>query len=364
MREIDRFLWYLSRQDYSTLEACDARWRRRLLRGRRRSRRCRRADGVPPGHRAVLALPGRAGRPVPCDGSRAGVLHHRRPPPAQRPRQRHERLPARPRALLPLGPQAPRPRGPAQDFIPRRAYGDYIAGLLQTAAEYPGNARLERREESRARHRPPRRTLRGPPLVRPVDRGPRGRARQRLPTRHRLGPRIARRLRPTRRRPVDPGAPRRRPAARRHRPDDGRRRHLGRPARTAPCTPSRATTWSRTCTGCRPRLPCRRRPASPASTRSTSCATRSTRHVAHTVEETGDWRAAIDGLRPVTAQLWQASATRTSAASSPSTPAPGTCTATGCHRHRGRLGEITDSGRLVRHPGTLADVREVPAVSR
>ena len=28
-------------------------------------------------------------------------------------------------------------------------------------------------------------------------------------------------------------------------------------------------------------------------------------HVDHTVEETGDWRAAIDGLRPVTAQLWQ-----------------------------------------------------------
>ncbi len=28
-------------------------------------------------------------------------------------------------------------------------------------------------------------------------------------------------------------------------------------------------------------------------------------HVERTVEETGDWRAAIDGLRPVTAQLWQ-----------------------------------------------------------
>src|SRR4051812_28993094 len=35
-----------------------------------------------------------------------------------------------------------------QDFVPRRVYGDYVSGLLQTAAEYPGNARLERRTES------------------------------------------------------------------------------------------------------------------------------------------------------------------------------------------------------------------------
>ena len=31
-----------------------------------------------------------------------------------------------------------------QDFIPRRVYGDYLGGLLETAAEYPGNARLVR----------------------------------------------------------------------------------------------------------------------------------------------------------------------------------------------------------------------------
>ena len=31
-----------------------------------------------------------------------------------------------------------------QDFVPRRVYGDYLESLLQTAAEYPGNARLER----------------------------------------------------------------------------------------------------------------------------------------------------------------------------------------------------------------------------
>src|SRR5689334_21361095 len=31
-----------------------------------------------------------------------------------------------------------------QDFVPRRVYGDYVSGLLETAADYPGNARLER----------------------------------------------------------------------------------------------------------------------------------------------------------------------------------------------------------------------------
>src|SRR3954451_4068904 len=33
------------------------------------------------------------------------------------------------------------PEAQPQDFVPRRVYGDYVAGLLQTAAEYPGNAR-------------------------------------------------------------------------------------------------------------------------------------------------------------------------------------------------------------------------------
>src|SRR5215210_4921916 len=38
------------------------------------------------------------------------------------------------------------PRAQPQDFVPRRVYGDYIEGLLHTAAEYPANARLVRRE--------------------------------------------------------------------------------------------------------------------------------------------------------------------------------------------------------------------------
>src|SRR4051812_31127364 len=40
------------------------------------------------------------------------------------------------------------PDAQPQDFVPRRVYGDYVSSLLTTAAEYPGNARLERRTDS------------------------------------------------------------------------------------------------------------------------------------------------------------------------------------------------------------------------
>lgn len=33
-----------------------------------------------------------------------------------------------------------------QGFVPRRVYGDYLEGLLRTASEYPGYARLVRRQ--------------------------------------------------------------------------------------------------------------------------------------------------------------------------------------------------------------------------
>src|SRR5262245_46529263 len=33
-----------------------------------------------------------------------------------------------------------------QDFVPRRVYGDYVEALLGTAAQYPANARLVRRQ--------------------------------------------------------------------------------------------------------------------------------------------------------------------------------------------------------------------------
>ncbi len=39
------------------------------------------------------------------------------------------------------------PQAQPQDFVPRSVYGDYVESLLETAAEYPGNARLERRHD-------------------------------------------------------------------------------------------------------------------------------------------------------------------------------------------------------------------------
>ena len=43
------------------------------------------------------------------------------------------------------------PQAQPQDFVPRRVYGDYVEGLLRTAAEYPANARLVRRQASGGR---------------------------------------------------------------------------------------------------------------------------------------------------------------------------------------------------------------------
>ncbi len=81
-------------------------------------------------------------------------------------------------------------------------------------------------------------------------------------------------------------------------------------------------------------------------------------HVDSTVESTGDWRAAIDGLRPVTAQLWRglsdADKGRFIAEDARSWDV---------HRHRmapataRRFAAIAAEGRLERHRGTLAAVR-------
>ena len=61
----------------------------------------------------------------------------------------------------------------------------------------------------------------------------------------------------------------------------------------------------------------------------------------------------------------RASARRTSAPSSPSTPAPGTCTATGCRRSPPAGSPRSPrSGRLVRHRGTVDDARHAPTASR
>ena len=81
-------------------------------------------------------------------------------------------------------------------------------------------------------------------------------------------------------------------------------------------------------------------------------------HVAQTVESTGDWRAAIDGLRPVTAQLWrglsEADKRRFIAEDARTWDV---------HRHRMapathvRFDAIATAGRLERHQGTIAAVR-------
>jgi uncharacterized NAD(P)/FAD-binding protein YdhS len=81
-------------------------------------------------------------------------------------------------------------------------------------------------------------------------------------------------------------------------------------------------------------------------------------HVAETVASTGDWRAAVDGLRPVTAQLWrglsEADKRRFIAEDARSWDV---------HRHRmapvtaRRLDAVAAAGRLVRHRGTLTAVR-------
>ena len=82
-------------------------------------------------------------------------------------------------------------------------------------------------------------------------------------------------------------------------------------------------------------------------------------HVADTVEETGDWRAAIDGLRGVTTAIWQRlpdADKRTFLAEDART--------WDAHRHRmppvtrARLDAVADAGRLVQHVGSVAEVTE------
>ncbi len=84
-------------------------------------------------------------------------------------------------------------------------------------------------------------------------------------------------------------------------------------------------------------------------------------HVERTREATGDWRPAVDGLRPVTAQLWQGlddDDRRTFLEQDART--------WDVHRHRmppvtaRRLRALEDDGRLVRHRGTVEAARGCP----
>ena len=164
------------------------------------------------------------------------------------------------------------PQAQPQDFVPRRVYGDYVEGLLRTAAEYPGNARLVRRQAGVVGI-----DRRGDRLVVRLDDGatdrrPRRRARHRVPT---AGTDWAPAELAASGRLLDPWT---------DELPDGDLLLVGtgltmvdvaiaadRPGRTlhTRLAPRRGPR-PRTC--CRPPRPCRRRPASPACTPSTSCA--------------------------------------------------------------------------------------------
>ena len=155
------------------------------------------------------------------------------------------------------------PETQPQDFVPRRVYGDYIAGLLQTAAEYPGNARLERRQESvlgidRRGDRFVVRLSSGQAIVaRAVVLATGSRPG------HGLGTGDPRDLGAAGGEPVDTGAAGRRPAARRDGPDHGRRRHRGRPPRPDPAHGLAPRPRARGAPPPDDALPCRPLPASP-----------------------------------------------------------------------------------------------------
>jgi uncharacterized NAD(P)/FAD-binding protein YdhS len=249
------------------------------------------------------------------------------------------------------------PQAQPQDFVPRQVYGDYVQGLLQTASEYPGNARLERREES----------------VTGIDR--RG---QSFVVRLSSGQSLVARavvlatgasagtdwappgLRDSDLLVADPWT------------EDLPHGDLllvgtgltmvdvlisaDRPGRTLHTVSRRDQVPEAHRMPTTPAVP-----PPPGITRVGSLEEldRVVRHhVERTVAETGDWRAAIDGLRPVTAQLWQ-----------------GLCEEDkrrflaehartwDVRRHRmppvtaRRLAKIAESGRLVRHTGTVESAR-------
>ena len=251
------------------------------------------------------------------------------------------------------------PETQPQDFVPRRVYGDYVEGLLTNAAEYPGNARLERRHEScvgidrRGDHFVVRLSSGQSVVARAVvlangarpgtDWAPDGLRdsahlvadpwTEELPEGDLL-------LVGTGLTMVDVAVS----ADREGRTLHAVSRHDLVPAvHRVPTTPAV--------------------PPPPGVTRIASLAELRAAlrtHVERTVCETGDWRPAMDGLRPVTAQLWQGLAEedrRTFLAEDART--------WDVHRHRmppvtaGRLKAVSDAGRLVRHRGTVLEATRV-----
>ena len=252
------------------------------------------------------------------------------------------------------------PQAQPQDFVPRRVYGEYVEGLLRTASEYPANARLVTRQASVVGV-----DRRGERLVVRLDDG---------------GTVVARAVvLATGARPRVDWAPQTLVTSGRLVADpwveelpDGDLLLVGtgltmvdiaiaadRPGRTLHSVSRHDLLPHRHVLPTTPPVP-----PPPGVTRLATLGDlrRTVRaHVDRTVTETGDWRAAVDGLRSVTAQLWRglseddrrefldADAREWEVA-----------------RHRmppmtaQRLGAIADSGRWIRHTGTVvaADVTD------
>jgi uncharacterized NAD(P)/FAD-binding protein YdhS len=247
------------------------------------------------------------------------------------------------------------PAAQPQDFVPRRVYGSYVESLLESAAEFPGNARLERKE-----HEVTSIERRGDRFV------------VRLSSCETIVTRAV--VLATGTRPSTDWAPANIGG---HLVADPWNEELpegdlllvgtgltmvdvaiaaDRPGRVLH-TVSRHDELPRV-----HRLPTTPAvPPPPGITRIDSLQELRKvldEHVEHTVAETGDWRAAIDGLRSVTAQVWGGLDDEDKRAFL-STHAR----SWDVHRHRmppataGRLAAIVDAGRLTRHEGTVVSGR-------
>ena len=248
------------------------------------------------------------------------------------------------------------PQAQPQDFVPRRVYGDYVEGLLRTAAEYPANARLVRREAGVVGI-----DRRGDRLVVRLDDGSSSghtivaRAVV-LATGAKAGTDWAPEDLVASGRLLDPWT---------DALPDGDLLLVGtgltmvdvaiaadRPGRTLHSVSRHDVVPAHHVLPTTPPVP-----PPPGITRLHSLAeVRASvlAHVERTIAETGDWRAAIDGLRPVTAQLW-----RGLSDDDRQTFLADDARAWDAHRHRmppvtaQRLAAVDEAGRWIRHTGTV-----------
>ncbi|MCW2867005.1 MAG: hypothetical protein JWR20_1193, partial [Marmoricola sp.] len=247
-----------------------------------------------------------------------------------------------------------------QDFVPRRVYGDYVEDLLTQAADFPGNARLERRHATVVGI-----DRRGDRFVVRLDSGPVLVARAVvLATGARPGTAWApAELRASGRLVEDPWT---------QELPDGDLLLVGTGLTMVDVALSAAREGRTLHTVSRhDQLPRAHRvpttpvvPPPPGITRVTDLPglrRTVTAHVERTREATGDWRPAVDGLRPVTAQLWQGLDEGDRRAFLEHDARDWEV-----HRHRmppataRRLDELLGTGGLVRHRGTVTAVRGCP----